>query len=131
MLSRFQKKQKRNPLRILAITGLGVLIGIVFFGLIVATTRVHNKKKQLEAHLESLEQKVEQMQVKNDNLKEGISESDNPEYIEKVAREELGLQQPGETVISFIAPESQEIPKEVKQQNILQRMIGAITGLLK
>ena len=131
MINHFKKKQKNSPKKRLVIIGLGLLLGVIFFGLMVANLRLHEKKKQLNVHLENLQQKVKQLQTKNDKLQEGISQSDNPKYIEKVAREELDLQQPGEKVISFIDPVPTEPFGEALPQNILQWMIGALTGWFK
>ena len=52
-----------------------------------------------------LKNKIQELEDRKVSLKKGIENSNNQDYIEKVAREELDLQKPGESVVSFIRPD--------------------------
>ena len=61
---------------------------------------------QKEQELVVLEADVSRLEVQNDSLKKILRQLDGDmEYIEKVAREELGLIKPGEVVIPLVTEE--------------------------
>ena len=66
------------------------------------------------ARIESLRKEIQILEEKNKELKEEISQSGSEEYLEKVAREQLGLKAPGEEVIVINKEEKEEQP-EIKQ----------------
>ena len=79
----------------------GILLGIVAFKLlspesgIPKVQEVINIKKQLEAE-------IEQLQADNARITEGIAAMQtDPFYQEKIAREELNLALPDETIYKF------------------------------
>lgn len=56
-------------------------------------------KYQLESQKKELIQKTKDLEVRTNELDEKISNlSDNPDLLEKIAREEYGMRKPGETV---------------------------------
>lgn len=124
MIASFKKKQKTSQLnRFLLIAG-GVLILFFCVLLAVASVRVYKKKQQLNSHVEDLKSQVENMKRQNENLKQGISNANDDKYIEKVAREELDLQKPGEKVISFVTAEAEAAKSKSEQKSILQVWLG-------
>jgi cell division protein FtsB len=61
---------------------------------------------QKEQELVVLEAEVSRLETQNDSLKKILRQLDGDmEYIEKVAREELGLIKPGEVVIPLVPEE--------------------------
>lgn len=131
MLSSFRKKQKRSIAQYFLLA-FGAMALLVLVGLLaVADMRIYSKKRELNAQLASLQSKVQELQVKNNDLKQGISESDNPDYIEKVAREELDLQKPGEKVVSFVEAETKEVAPQASSASFVQVWLGWFEGLFK
>ena len=56
--------------------------------------------REQERELTKLEVQVDRLQTENDSLRRVLDRLDNDmDYIEKLAREELGLAKPGEAVI--------------------------------
>ncbi len=57
----------------------------------------------LQSELREIEERNKSIQLENDELDAHVRllDSDNVEYIEKLAREELGLSEPGEMVYFF------------------------------
>lgn len=56
----------------------------------------------LQADLEKLEQKAEQLQEEQEEYKEKLEFAESLEFVEKVAREQLGLVKEGETLLFVI-----------------------------
>lgn len=119
MISDFKKKQNRPFKRFLLILG-GILTLMVVILLVVANIKIYYKKKNLFSQIESLKGRVESIKNENENLRQGISDTNKEEYIEKVAREQLDLQKPGEKVVSFIKEDNQQQQNEEGEKNIFQ-----------
>ncbi|MFA5877936.1 MAG: septum formation initiator family protein [Candidatus Staskawiczbacteria bacterium] len=109
MVSRFRKTEKRehSSTNVLGIVAAVVILGIVGF-LLVTNIEIKGKKDKLNAQIEIIKKQIAALQGKNDSLQEGIASVGDEAYIERVAREELSLQKPGEKVASFILPPQQE-----------------------
>lgn len=86
---------------------LFIIIIIVFAFKLFSNMR---KVSQMENRLNNLQQQVERQIEENKELKEEIKRVKSPEYVEKVAREELGLVKPGEML--FIPVEEDEQDEE-------------------
>jgi cell division protein FtsB len=132
MVANFKKKRKSDPWKniLLHLGGIAVLIVCGF--LIYANVRIYQKKAEYRAQVSNLQAQIKGIEESNDHLREGMKNSDNPEYIEKVAREELDLQQPGEKVVSFIMPKANDQKKQDNPANILTGWLsGTWSWLLK
>ena len=102
----FKKKQKReSALKIFFIRAGAVFIFALMIILIVANIKVYMQSKNLRLEVSKYENRISQLKNQNKKLEEGIANSFNPDYIEKVAREEQDMQKEGETVVSFIMPD--------------------------
>lgn len=131
IVSDFKKKQKRHSFSSWALQAGLILIILLSLLLIIANIRMYQRKRELRVQLESLKNKVAEMKEKNNNLQEGISNTNNPGYIEKIAREELDLQKPGESVVSFVEAEVTTSTSTQDSQNALVRWLGWLGGLFK
>lgn len=120
----FNRKQKSNFFsnKLLLKAG-GVLFLIIAVVLIYADFKIYQKKQELTAQLNNYKKQIEEIQKRNETLKDEIINSDNPEYIEKIARDQENLQKPGEKVVSFIMPGQQENQenKSEKKENFWSR----------
>ena len=127
----FKKKQKtRLAKNIILISGGAIIISACIF-LMMANVRIYKKKVELNAQVESLKNKIQETKRKNDNLQEGILRVNDEKYIEKVAREELDLQKPGEKIISFVMSDNKNSQDGLYHQNILQSWLNWISGWFK
>lgn len=99
------KLERLKPIRILYLLLIILMLGSLFF-------YGHNsflKLAKQKAEVARLEKKVNLLKAQNDSLrKENTELKTNPEVIEKIAREKLGYQKPGEKVIRFIPPAENE-----------------------
>ncbi len=110
----FNKKQKRELLlRNFWIRSAGIFILIVTIVLIVADVKIYLKRKQFQVEVFKYEQRIKELKDRNKKLEEEIANSDDIDYIEKVAREEQNMQKPGEKVVSFVMPQ-QKIEQDSK-----------------
>lgn len=125
----FQKKQKTHPFKKIAFIFCGFLILFAVVFLIVANVKTYQKKKELNAQIGSLKSKITEIHNKNTNLQQGILQANDEKYIEKVAREELDLQKPGENVVSFVMPENQNQNTETPSKNFLQNWLAWVSNL--
>ncbi len=108
MIADFKKKQKNNPSKQLALLFFALVLCVFFFFLVMDSIRLYKKRIDLASQVENLQQKIQDIERKNDALRQGMNKDQDDAYIERVAREELDLQQPGEKVFSFVVPESQK-----------------------
>ena len=90
----------------------------------VADIKVYQKRQKLISQIENLKNKIQDLQNKNDDLKKGIARADDDTYIEKVAREELNLQKPGEKVVSFVKSPNQQEENRKDQKIFLEIWLG-------
>ncbi len=89
----------KNYRRALIIFGIFLLYIIFHF----AQSYVYYLDRQAE--LKNLENEVSELQETREDFKEKIEYASSLEYIEKVAREQLGLVKEGETLIVVIEEE--------------------------
>jgi len=101
-MSDFYRKKKRDPKKQLFIIIGGIFIVFTVIVLAIANTKIYYKKQKYLFQINELKNKIQELEYKKISLNEGIENSNNKAYIEKIAREELDLQQPGENVVSFI-----------------------------
>jgi len=87
-----------------------IVISIVAVIVIVAAFNFWQnmeKMNNLQSKIDEMEEKIEKAEAENAELREQLNNTNDPEYIEEVAREKLGLVKPGEMLL---------VPVEEKQQ---------------
>ncbi len=106
MITKFRKRKKDNFWKEVFLPAvLGLLVVVIIGFLIFKSLEVHQRRIQLVSRLESLKERIEELERKKDILQVGISQAEKEEYIEKIAKEELNLQKEGEKAVGFILPE--------------------------
>lgn len=88
-----------------------ILILIVIVGIIIFLFANKNFQTLLVLNKEigQLKQRIDDLEEENKGLKEELEAMKNdPEYIESLARKELGLIKPGETKYKFIEPQEEK-----------------------
>ena len=109
---------------------LGILIFAVLVSLFIASTKIYKKGEKFTFQIENLKSEIQDLRVRNNYLREAISQNNDADYIEKVAREELNLQKPGEQAISFV----EELPKKENQEvqsDFWQYWMGWLSNIFK
>ena len=89
--------------------------------LIFLNTKVFFQRKSFSFKREALEREIERFN--KTMLKADITEEEEAEYLEKVAREELNFKKEGETVVSFPSATSSE---SFENEGFFQKMLKKV-----
>jgi len=111
-----------------------VLLFLLLTGFLIFTNwKINRQRAGLSERITTLKQEVAALEEKNQELKKKMSEANSEEFLEEVARNDLGLQKPGEEVVvvqkessSGQSPEQKE-PEKSGWQKIWQK-IKAVFG---
>jgi len=123
-----EKRKSEVSLKNFFIRSGAFLILVIFIILIIADIKIYKKRKELESDVLRYEQQIQLLKQKNTDLQKDISNSDNSDYIEKVAREEQNMQKPGEKVVSFIMPEETKQAEASKNVWDIKNWFGWLSG---
>lgn len=120
MVANFKKNKKPRSSKDVVfwvVLGAFLVAGIVF--LAITNIKINQRRAELTARAEYLKKEIETLQGKKKELEEKVSQGASPEYIEKVAREQLGYKLPGEEVVVISKEGSQEATPAPKAQNLM------------
>jgi cell division protein FtsL len=70
-------------------------VGFLFY----SNVKMFQKRAELNKELQKIDSSVESLTKEKDLLKFRVGETSSKDYLEKVAREDLGMQKPGEKVV--------------------------------
>jgi cell division protein FtsB len=100
--------QAASPRRRARLTGRAVVLAGVVIALLVSSVGVVRQYLDQRSDIDRLESRVEALLEERDTLVRRIDRLRDPEYLERLARECLGMVAPGE--IAFVVPEDQGSP---------------------
>lgn len=93
-----------------------IILGILFFAIIgflaFSNFRINKKKIELQSQADSLKKEIQILEEKKEQLRAGILEGESETFLEKEARDRLGLKKPGEEVVTVLPP------KETAEQGV-------------
>jgi len=131
MLSDYKKKKKGSFRDKFLFHLGGILVIVVAIVLVIANINMYEKSKAFTGQVSDLQQQIQNLKNQNQSLQQGLSQENNDQYIEKVAREELDLQKQGETVVSFVMPQNQSSKNNAQQTNSWQAWLGGAWSWIK
>lgn len=113
-------QSQHNAARLVIIIGL-VLVAYMLYNLTVTIYQNH----QIDVHIKNFEQKNEELRTENLQKLEDYKYYTSEAYIDKIAKQNLGLVNPGEEVIiltegdtlSFLESEDSELTRERSMAN--------------
>lgn len=107
------QKQVRQKLKHKRLVVVALISIISLYALIGLTSLAQQwwQMKGVNADVAQLNDEIKKMKVKNEQLREEIAKLNSKSYVERVAREKLGLVKPGEKVL-LPAQEGQVLPLE-------------------
>jgi len=96
--------------------------------LIVGNLRIAGKRNRINSELQALEQRMAELVEEKEVIQGKIFQSNDSNYLEKVAREELNLKKEGESVVAFPVINSGSVvgPQDEEQQNLWQKIMEKI-----
>ena len=105
---------------------LGLLIAVAF--LIIGNLRIASKRARINTELQALEKRMAELAQEKEVIQGKIFQSNDSNYLEKVAREELNLKKEGESVVAFpVIEENGQVEKiDEEQQNLWQKIMEKI-----
>jgi len=112
--SRKNKKSSRREIIFPIFMAILVILGIAF--LVFSNLKINQRRKNLLSQIAKLEEEIKAQEKKNAELKAGVSQVLDQNYLEQEAREKLGLKKPGEEVVSVQQAEPEEIKTEEKKE---------------
>ena len=108
-----------------------------FFGLwfiiflFYSNIKMFQKRTDLDKNLDDLNVTMNSLSGEKDSLNFQLGETNSAEYLEKVAREDLGMQKPGEQVV-VIKKDANNQSNEANSNGVLQlfsKLVDWIKGL--
>lgn len=103
------RRRKRTRLKLTPrFWTLLVLAGVLYIGTAYAVGFV--KIHQLALEIRSIEAELAVVEAQNEELRQRLEYMNSDEYIESVARSELGLVRPGETAVVVVTSNAGEDP---------------------
>ena len=126
--SRRLKKKRYKDIFFYSILAFLVL-GFSAF-LIISNLRIYQKRRELKAQIERLKEEIQAIEKKNQELRTGIENISDKEYLEKVAREKFLLKEEGEEVIVISPPEEQAEEPQPEKESFFEKILEKLKSLL-
>ncbi len=97
------------------VTGVFALVFLAFFSfLVVSNVRLYKRSAAVEHKIEATKAEISRLQEENQLYRAKVDRSNDPDFLEKVARERYNLKKPGEHVAVVIPAE--EKSEQTKQE---------------
>ena len=93
-----------------------VLVGFFIFAIAFLYLRGYLELVRVKYQISVVNQEIEVWEARCNELREQINYLSSDEYVEKMAREKLGLVKPGEVQFIVADPASSERPVEVEER---------------
>jgi len=123
------KKRKKFNLKKIKNIFLFLLISCLVILLLIACFNIFQKRMDAQRELSILNNELNELTVENDLLNYTLGETYSDEFLERIAREELGMQKPGETVY-IIKKEIDEVELlEKEKESFFERIINWLKSL--
>lgn len=109
--------KKRKKFNFKKVKKIFYFLAISFFVivLLISCFNIYKKRVTAEKELNILNQEIDELNREKDLLNFTLGETHSDEFLERIAREELGMQKPGETIY-IIKKESSE-KEQIKEEN--------------
>lgn len=105
-----------------------IILLFVFFAiiasLVAANIKIRKRRSEIISRKENLQKELESIKKLSKALEEEMVGIEDDEYLEKIAREQLGLKLPGEKVVFITREETEEKEEEEKEKEWWDRMKG-------
>jgi len=108
MVPEFRHQQKPRQLRWSLIT-ITLILGIAIVFLVITNVRLAQRRARLTEQRDLVAEEIAQLEQKITEAEVRVQAAEDETYIERVAREQLGLKSPGEEVV-VITREHEEQP---------------------
>jgi cell division protein FtsL len=123
MISKSKRFRKRKSYKDIFFSTILILFVLIVIGfLIFSSIRINKRKKELTSRIETLKKEIQILEQKNQELKTKVSQAETEYYLEKIAKETLGLKKPGEEVAA-ITQKKEEEKEIIKEKSFWQKFL--------
>jgi cell division protein FtsB len=105
---------------------LGILFLVIIGFLVISNYRINKKRAELQAQIKSLEEQIKILEEKKAKLQTGISVGESESFLEKEARDKLGLKKPGEEVVVVTPPKEENATTTKENKTLWQKLLERI-----
>lgn len=112
MLDRRRARRKKQQAIVIL-----TIIGLLTLGVVIAFARGFVRNLRLKQEVTKIQREIQAMELRNAELEKEIMRMQSPEHVERVAREELGLVKPGETLYILSQPLDEDAVQVEKRTN--------------
>ncbi len=120
-VKKFKKRETRQTIFFSLFLGFLILIIIGF--LIISNWKINQKRVQFQSQIETLRREIQVLEEKKQELEAGISQTKREGYLEKEARERLGLKKPGEEVVAVLPPRINQEERASEEKSFLEEIL--------
>ena len=118
-------KRKKSSLSLFSSLAFGSLLFIIIAFLIISNWRINKRRDELIDRAVQLQQEIQVLYERNQELKAGISETLQSDYAEKVLREKGLYKKKGEKMVVILPPEEEKENKE-EEKGIWEKILGKL-----
>lgn len=131
MIPNLLKKERREKGNIL-FSVLLLLFGVVLIWFLISgNIKLSKKRAELLLQIDQLKEKVNQIKEKKEEVEENITQKNNKEFLEEIARDQLNLKKPGEKVVVVQKEESENKEENEERKKSLWEKIKNIIEPIK
>lgn len=128
MVAKKRKKFNFNKKKILNIFYI-IVISLLFIILIISCFNIYQKRVSSGKDLIKINKEIDELTKEKDILSFTLGETYSDEYLERIAREDLGMQKPGETVYIIKKDFSEEEIEKVREINLFEKIRNWFSNL--
>lgn len=126
MISKSKRFRKRKSYKDIFFSTILILFVLIVIGfLIFSSIKINQRRGELTSRIETLKKEIQILEQKNLELKTKVSQTETEDYLEKVAKETLGLKKPGEEVV-VITQEQEGEKEEIKEKSFWEKILEKI-----
>ena len=122
---KYNKKNENLEKKFLPIL-ISVFCFLIISLLIISNYRITKKRMELQHQIDDLKNQIRELEEKRARLQSAISNSNNPDFLEKEARDKLNLKKPGEEVLYVFPPKKVESTSTEADKNFWQTILKKI-----
>lgn len=132
MITKNEKREKDSRQDSFFITFLSVLAVLLIGFLAFSNIRINQKRKEMYLQIDHLQKEIQTLEERKQQILNNISQGSKEAYLEKEARERLGLKKPGEEVVVIKREEEEkEEKKETFWDKVSQKTLPITEGTTK
>ncbi len=125
MISKSRRFRKDSHQTIFFSILIGILLAAAIGFLIFSNFKISQRRAELTAKIEDFKKEIQILEKKNQELRAGITQTENESYWEERIREQ-GYKKPGEEQIVVLPPEGGEEGETGGQKSLWQRILEKI-----